>query len=243
MKTCQHCNKEIQNDISTKKYCSSNCKQLAYLKRNGLVLAGVVNTSVKDEASKDVKTTTVASQVNENQAVKYEPFKQNEIVNENSTSVKHEAKYFTEEQLQAFEERILRQIDEKINTVFQKIEESILHLNQITERYNSSLNANTTVNDVKDEQMQSEQTQNVNDVKDTSKASAVKDVKYGTIPKIIKLPLMDVNDKNENVNDSEEVKAYKDYLKSTMMSLMKNLWKKTKNTISYQFTMPKIINQ
>ncbi len=36
--TCLHCGKPMQYQRSTKKYCSDNCKQLAFYKRNGLAL-------------------------------------------------------------------------------------------------------------------------------------------------------------------------------------------------------------
>lgn len=37
---CLHCGKPIQSQRSTKKYCSDNCKQLAFYKRSGLLLSG-----------------------------------------------------------------------------------------------------------------------------------------------------------------------------------------------------------
>jgi len=36
--TCLHCGSPMQSQRNTKKYCSDNCKQLAFYKRNGLAL-------------------------------------------------------------------------------------------------------------------------------------------------------------------------------------------------------------
>jgi hypothetical protein len=41
IKTCLHCGKPMQSQRSTKKYCSDNCKQLAFYKRSGLALSGI----------------------------------------------------------------------------------------------------------------------------------------------------------------------------------------------------------
>ena len=41
IKTCLHCGKTMQSQRNTKKYCSDNCKQLAFYKRNGLALSGI----------------------------------------------------------------------------------------------------------------------------------------------------------------------------------------------------------
>lgn len=38
--TCLHCGEHFTAIRSSKKYCSDNCKQMAYFKRNGLVLSG-----------------------------------------------------------------------------------------------------------------------------------------------------------------------------------------------------------
>lgn len=39
--TCHYCGKAMQAQRSTRKYCSDNCKQLSFYKRNGLLLAGI----------------------------------------------------------------------------------------------------------------------------------------------------------------------------------------------------------
>ncbi len=41
IKTCLHCGKPMQSQRNTKKYCSDNCKQLAFYKRSGLALSGL----------------------------------------------------------------------------------------------------------------------------------------------------------------------------------------------------------
>lgn len=42
-KICVHCGKPFTSQRSTRLYCSDNCKQLAYYKRNGLILSGGKN--------------------------------------------------------------------------------------------------------------------------------------------------------------------------------------------------------
>jgi hypothetical protein len=39
-KHCEHCGNGFTSKRNTKKYCTDNCKQMAYLKRNGLLLSG-----------------------------------------------------------------------------------------------------------------------------------------------------------------------------------------------------------
>lgn len=36
-KPCQHCGKNFVPQRSSKKYCSDNCRQMSYFKRNGFV--------------------------------------------------------------------------------------------------------------------------------------------------------------------------------------------------------------
>jgi hypothetical protein len=56
-KECEYCGRSFNCKRRSKKYCSGNCKQMAYYKRNGLVLAG---HSVFSSASiKNVKYDTV----------------------------------------------------------------------------------------------------------------------------------------------------------------------------------------
>lgn len=44
---CEHCDSEYECKRLTKKYCSDNCKQLAYFKRNGF--QKIENPIVKDK--------------------------------------------------------------------------------------------------------------------------------------------------------------------------------------------------
>ncbi|SEW46027.1 hypothetical protein SAMN05428988_6218 [Chitinophaga sp. YR573] len=46
---CLHCGKPIQSQRSTKKYCSDNCKQLAFYKRSGLLLSGATMTETLND--------------------------------------------------------------------------------------------------------------------------------------------------------------------------------------------------
>jgi hypothetical protein len=105
MKTCLHCNKELESETSTKKYCSNNCKQLAYLKRNGMVLAGM-SSNVKYKAeNSDIKNVKYnATKVNE-KVVASEAIGNSIPIGE-TANVKHEAPYFTIEQMEIMQERI-----------------------------------------------------------------------------------------------------------------------------------------
>lgn len=53
IQTCLLCGKPMQSMRSTKKYCSDNCKQLAFYKRSGLQLSGVI---VKEHLFNDKPT-------------------------------------------------------------------------------------------------------------------------------------------------------------------------------------------
>ncbi len=50
-KACLYCGTEMDCKRLSKKYCSDNCKQLAYFKRNGLQL----NLSTSESSKDDVK--------------------------------------------------------------------------------------------------------------------------------------------------------------------------------------------
>lgn len=59
--TCLHCGNSMQSQRSTRKYCSDNCKQLAFYKRSGSALSGLnsstaVANSTKQETYKDLPT-------------------------------------------------------------------------------------------------------------------------------------------------------------------------------------------
>ena len=56
-KDCLYCGTHFTAQRASKKYCSDNCKQMAYFKRNGLVLSGGSETSdLKYETPVIVKT-------------------------------------------------------------------------------------------------------------------------------------------------------------------------------------------
>ena len=91
--TCLYCGGHFTAIRSSKKYCSDNCKQMAYFKRNGLVLSGttevepslqvpVVNSkpSITDEVSvKYDKEKDIVKYDNEELTVKYNKDQRNEF--------------------------------------------------------------------------------------------------------------------------------------------------------------------
>ncbi len=91
--TCLYCGEHFTAIRSSKKYCSDNCKQMAYFKRNGLVLSGTteneerlhipvisVNPNNTDEVSvKYDKEKDTVKYANEELIVKYDKDKQSEF--------------------------------------------------------------------------------------------------------------------------------------------------------------------
>lgn len=92
--TCLYCGGHFTAIRSSKKYCSDNCKQMAYFKRNGLVLSGtteaeqslqVPTVSVKPVTTNEVsvkydKEKDIVKYVNEELTVKYDKDEQSEFV-------------------------------------------------------------------------------------------------------------------------------------------------------------------
>lgn len=68
-KNCIYCGKQYTSKRSSRKYCSDNCKQMAYFKRNGLVLSGTDN--VKYERPVNTENVKYANPSSNN--VKYDP--------------------------------------------------------------------------------------------------------------------------------------------------------------------------
>jgi hypothetical protein len=59
-KNCLYCEAHFTTNRRNKKYCSGNCKQIAYLKRNGLIFSGISEaTHVKYDAPVTVKEQSV----------------------------------------------------------------------------------------------------------------------------------------------------------------------------------------
>lgn len=91
--TCLYCEGHFTAIRSSKKYCSDNCKQMAYFKRNGLVLSGtpeaepslqVPIVSVKPVTTNEVsvkydKEKDTVKYANEELIVKYDKDEQNEF--------------------------------------------------------------------------------------------------------------------------------------------------------------------
>ncbi len=66
--TCLYCGGHFTAIRSSKKYCSDNCKQMAYFKRNGLVLSGTTEV----EPSLQVPVVTVKAVTTNEVSVKYD---------------------------------------------------------------------------------------------------------------------------------------------------------------------------
>ncbi|MBA2611174.1 MAG: hypothetical protein H0U95_04330 [Bacteroidetes bacterium] len=66
--TCLYCEGHFTAIRSSKKYCSDNCKQMAYFKRNGLVLSGTIEV----ESSIVVPEVTVKPSITNEIIVKYD---------------------------------------------------------------------------------------------------------------------------------------------------------------------------
>ncbi len=77
-KTCLYCGKPMQSQRSTKKYCSDNCKQLAFYKRSGSALS-----AIPDNADDNDNDFTAAN----NPLTVKQPLNGNEII---TTSIPHE---------------------------------------------------------------------------------------------------------------------------------------------------------
>ncbi len=103
-KNCLYCEAHFTTNRRNKKYCSGNCKQIAYLKRNGLIFSGISEaTHVKYDAptigkEQNVKHPSMQTAVKdgmekiETQSVKYiseEPTVKDETKNRETETVKY----------------------------------------------------------------------------------------------------------------------------------------------------------
>jgi hypothetical protein len=103
-KNCLYCEAHFTTNRRNKKYCSGNCKQIAYLKRNGLIFSGISEaTHVKYDAptivkEQNVKHPSMQTAVKdgmkkiETQSVKYiseEPTVKDETKNRETEPVKY----------------------------------------------------------------------------------------------------------------------------------------------------------
>ncbi len=88
-KNCLYCESHFTTARSNKKYCSDNCKQMAYFKRNGLVLSGTVKSEtlsykapvVQEQIVKyDLETPSLKNETIENPTVKCETTQQRNVL-------------------------------------------------------------------------------------------------------------------------------------------------------------------
>ena len=84
--TCLYCEGHFTAIRSSKKYCSDNCKQMAYFKRNGLVLSGTTEV----EPSLKVPVVSVKPVTTNEVSVKYDKEKYTVKYANEKLSVKHD---------------------------------------------------------------------------------------------------------------------------------------------------------
>ncbi len=84
--TCLYCGGHFTAIRSSKKYCSDNCKQMAYFKRNGLVLSGTTEV----ETSLQVPVVIVKPDKTNEVSVKYDNEKDTVKYANEELSVKHD---------------------------------------------------------------------------------------------------------------------------------------------------------
>lgn len=148
-KKCLHCGLHFTTNRSNKKYCTTNCKQMAYFMRNGMVLAGnaggplkvvkpdVFIPNVKDGLHSE-KAETV-KYVSQNESVKYESEKPNvksiSSVSENEKSIE-----------QLFD-RLIASIESRFNAALEKAKkdmndkyEAFVKANRLSQRNEGAIN-------------------------------------------------------------------------------------------------------
>jgi len=114
--TCLYCEGHFTAIRSSKKYCSDNCKQMAYFKRNGLVLSGTTEV----EPSLQVPVVSVKS-INTNEvSVKYDKEKDT-VKNANE---EHTVKY-DKDQRNEFEFVPLADAEEEEETKSDELKEAV----------------------------------------------------------------------------------------------------------------------
>jgi hypothetical protein len=84
--TCLYCGEHFTAVRSSKKYCSDNCKQMAYFKRNGLVLSGTTEA----EPSLQVPVVTVKPDNTNEVSVKYDKEKDTVKYGKEELTVKYD---------------------------------------------------------------------------------------------------------------------------------------------------------
>jgi hypothetical protein len=126
-KSCLYCGTHFTPKRASKKYCNDNCKQLAYFKRNGLVLAGTNGAAIKSSMQELVPVAEKTDNVKyDNINVKY--LKTESIVkdvkNDDETNVK--AVKQSSEKLSEMEiilERFTKNFDDKLERAIETIRE------------------------------------------------------------------------------------------------------------------------
>lgn len=139
-KDCIYCGTNFTAIRSSKKYCSDNCKQMAYFKRNGLILSGVAETSnLKYEkpviAKSEIRTPNVQPIVKE----KKQTFKK-EIVKSDPVRIDDN------NMLETIISRLSIAMERKMEQAIEKVKQ------ELNSKYESLIvKSNLTINDKIDE--------------------------------------------------------------------------------------------
>ena len=134
-KNCLYCSAHFTTNRKNKKYCSDNCKQMAYFKRNGFVLSGKSETdNVKYNAPAPVLEPNtnimiqpiIKAEDNKEATVKYvleQPKIKPEQKNETPAVKSVSEKILGDEVLQATLDRFMTSIEQKFNQALENIKQ------------------------------------------------------------------------------------------------------------------------
>ena len=141
--TCLYCEGHFTAIRSSKKYCSDNCKQMAYFKRNGLVLSGTTEV----EPSLKVPVVSVKPVNTDEVSVKYDNEKDTVKYANEELNVKYDkdergefefvplADVEEEEETEIADSNDLRQIEKNIEPIKNPIKVEQKHENENEPRY------------------------------------------------------------------------------------------------------------
>src|SRR6476646_4238201 len=122
-KECLYCGSDFSTNRNNKKYCSTNCKQMAYFTRNGMVLAGTAGNvkydhhSEKPETVKYVPQTENVKYDSQNHNVKYDSENQN--VKSVSSTIQNE------KEIDELFNRLILSIEGRFNKALEKAKEEL----------------------------------------------------------------------------------------------------------------------
>lgn len=134
-KNCLYCETHFTTNRKNKKYCSDNCKQMAYFKRNGLVLSGKSETikynapdPVLEQNANNMIQPVAKTENKKEKCVKYvldEPKVKPEGKNETAAVKSVSEKTPSDEVLQATLDRFMTSIEQKFNQALENIKQEL----------------------------------------------------------------------------------------------------------------------